>query len=182
MKNATQKLKAIIIVAMLCSNILLTDLPTVHAQDYSFDLEQEISEKRAAGITVYELYTDDGEIMGYFEPFTDTNIMAMTTYAITYTLNFDLSADSIGIAKSSHSFLAGDSITVNLSQDPSGAGYLSRLGLYDRDNNTYGFATNSTTTNGWDGGSITVGRNGHFSLAIENLSNVTIHYEGYYAF
>lgn len=39
MKNASRKLKAIIIVAMLCSNILLTDLPTVHAQDYSFDLE-----------------------------------------------------------------------------------------------------------------------------------------------
>lgn len=181
MKNATQKLKAIILAAMLCSSILLADLPNVHAQNDSFDLKQEISEKRAAGITVYELYTDNGEIMGYFEPFTDANIMAMTTYAITYTWNHDISADSIAIAKGSHSFLAGDSIIVNISQNPSGAGYLSRLGLYDRDNNTYAFSTDSTTTNGWNG-ALTVGYNGHFSFAIENLSNVTIHYEGYYAF
>ena len=181
MKSVIRKLKAILIAAALCSTIFLTSSPTVHAQDHSFDLEQEISEKRAAGITVYELYTDDGEIMGYFEPFTDANIMAMTTYAIAYTWNHDISADSIAIAKGSHSFLAGDSIIVNISQDPSGAGYLSRLGLYDRDNNTYSFSTDSTTTNGWNG-ALTVGYNGHFSFAIENLSNVTIHYEGYYAF
>lgn len=65
MKKVIQTCKTILIAAVLCPTILLASAPTVHAQESSFDLEQEISEKRAAGITVYELYTDDGDIMDY---------------------------------------------------------------------------------------------------------------------
>lgn len=184
MKGATKIFKAIIIIAMICSNILLTDLPTVHAQNNSFDLEQEISEKRAAGITVYELYTDDGEIMGYFEPLTETNVMAMARYTVANSYNWDLDIPSKTSAKGDniYSFVKGDTIIVNISQDPSGSGYASYVGLYDRDNGTYGFPENGATTIGWDGGTLTVGYSGHFSFAIRNASNHTIHYQGTYSF
>lgn len=184
MKNASRKLKAIIIVAMLCSNILLTDLPTVHAQNDSFDLEQEISEKRAAGITVYELLTDDGEIMGYFEPFTETNVMAMARYTIanSYNWNLDIPAKTSAKGDNIYSFVKGDTIIINISQDPIGSGYASYVGLYDRDNSTYGFPENGATTMGWTNGVLTVGYSGHFSFAIKNASDHTIHYEGTYSF
>lgn len=181
MKGATKIFKAIIIIAMICSNILLTDLPTVHAQNNSFDLEQEISEKRAAGITVYELYTDDGEIMGYFEPFTETNVMAMARNTILH-WNLDIPSKTNARGEHIYSFVKGDTIIVNISQDPSGSGYASYIGLYDNDNGTYSFPENGATTIGWDGGTLTVGYSGHFSFAIRNASNNTIHYEGTYSF
>lgn len=181
MKKAIQKWKAIFIAAMLCSTILLMSTSTVQAQESSLNLEQEICEKRASGITVYELYTDDGDIMGYFEPITEASAMAAyVSSTITYRLSCDLEPNTMGTAESSHSFLAGDTILVNISQNPTGCyGY---IGLYDVDNDIYGFISSSATTNGWTNGTITVGYNGHFSFALKNVSYTTVHYEGTYSF
>jgi hypothetical protein len=182
MKKVIQTCKTILIAAVLCPTILLASAPTVHAQESSFDLEQEISEKRAAGITVYELYTDDGDIMGYFEPLTEANVMAMAGYAadITYRWNCTLDSNQTGTASSSHSFIQGDTIIIDISQNPTGC--ISYVGLYDNDTGTYGFPASGSTINGWSNGRLTVGYTGHFSLAIRNASFTTVHYEGYYAF
>lgn len=175
-----QRGKALFIAIVLCSTVLLTNTPTLHAQASFFDLEQEISEKRSAGITVYELYTDDGEIMGYFEPLTDANIMAIAAYAATSSYNWDLNIPSKTSAKGDnvYSFVKGDTISINISQNPSGTGYASYVGLYDRDNGVYGFPENGATTTGWINGILTVGYSGHFSFAIKNASDYTIHYQG----
>lgn len=184
MKKVIQTCKTILIAAVLCPTVLLASAPTVHAQESSFDLEQEISEKRAAGITVYELYTDDGDIMGYFEPLTEANVMAMAGYAAksSSSWNLDIPAKASAKGDNVYSFVKGDTITVNISQNPSGTGYASYVGLYDRDNGVYGFPESGATTTGWVNGLLTVGYSGHFSFAIKNASDYTIHYQGTYSF
>lgn len=183
MKNTSKKIKAILIAAMLCSTIILTNTSTIHAQGSSISLEQEITQKRAAGITIYELYTDDGKIMGYFEPLTGTNIMAMARYAASsYNWNLDIPSKTSAKGDNVYSFVKGDTISINISQNPSGTGYASYVGLYDRDNGVYGFPESGATTTGWINGILTVGYSGHFSFAIKNASDYTIHYEGTYSF
>jgi hypothetical protein len=54
--------------AVLAICLCFVNIQPVYAEEVTDDLEAEIAEKKAAGIEVHELVSDDGKVMGYFLP------------------------------------------------------------------------------------------------------------------
>lgn len=156
-------------------------------QQYIFaeniDVEQEYLDKKAAGEEVYEIKKENGDFVGYYEPYSDGQLSSNAKSGITSNIGkWVIPSNTTVWSNTKHSWLKGDKITVNISQTPSGAGYLSYLALRDADDGAVIIVSGSATTNGWDGGIITIGYNGHFNFAIDNTSAHSITYTGTFTY
>lgn len=169
------------IIGMLMSLLMVCSMsvtPVFAAETTDFSLEAEMELKKAAGAEIYEICDDNGNVMGYYEANAEISGARSTSYNISWTVPANNNSRSTNV----HSFVRGDEINVSISQNPTGAGMVSYIGLYDNDSGNFGFTNASITTNGWSGGVIRVGHTGHFSLAISNSSTRTISYSGRYWF
>lgn len=152
---------------------------TVSAHEYETDeVMQEYQEKKAAGIEVYLLTDDEGNVLGYYEPAVrGENHSVMPRY--TANVNWTLEARSYGRGNNVYTLGGGSRIEVNISQNVEGA---SCIELYNTDTDEYAVLQTTETTNGWDGTIVlrSIFPSGTYSFAIHNKSSKTITYTGYY--
>ena len=140
-------------------------------------------QKKSAGREVYEITSQSGKFMGYYEPSFLENLDIMPRTRVRYNVgNWTISANTTSWTTTIHSWIKGDKITVNISQNHSGRNYGGYLGLRDNDDGTVGIVNGSYSTNGWVNGTITVGYTGHFNFLIQNASNHSIVYSGNYIY
>ncbi len=179
-KVIIQKITGVTLVAVLAICLCFVNIQPVYAEEVTDDLEAEIAEKKAAGIEVHELVSDDGKVMGYFLPNAEMDEREAKTTRGSF--NWKTAPNTDTWSNNNISFVKGDKIYVSSSQNPSGAGCVSYVGLRDNDNGSFGYPSSSITTNGWSNGVIVVGYSGHFSFSIRNKSSRTITYSGSYSF
>lgn len=178
-KSMKQRLTRVVFALLLAGCILMGNTPNVYAEDDTF--YAEYLAKKAAGIEVYEIVSEEGVLIGYFQPYSDTDAQTMQTRAAsTSYIDWEIVSGNYGYGSNKYSLKQYDNVEVKVSQNPSGAGCVSYVGLRDEDTGMVGFADSTITTNGWDG-VILVGYDGNFSLAIRNASPYTIRYTGNYS-
>lgn len=163
----------------LIMSLMLGSIQMVYAQESDSGLRSEIAAKRAMGAEIYEIEDSNGTILGYYEPYSETNPSPAASTNIAYSINWSAPKNTDTWSDRNVSMLKGDKMSFNISQNPSGPGYSGYIGLRNNDNGTFGYT--KVSTNGWNG-TITAGFNGHFSLAIRNASVYTITYSGTYSF
>lgn len=173
-------IKSVIVFAMLYFCVL-GNQQLIHAG--TLDVHDEYIQKKNSGMDVYEITSQSGKFMGYYEPgfISNSDIMARTR--IRYNIgNWTIPANTTSWTTTVHSWIKGDKISVNISQNHTGSNYGGYLGLRDNDDGTVGIINGSHSTNGWVNGTITVGYTGHFNFLIQNASSHSIVYSGYYAY
>ena len=169
------------IVFMLLYFCIMGNQQTIHAE--TVDVQNEYLQKKSAGREVYEITSQSGKFMGYYEPSFLENLDIMPRRRVRYNVgNWTISANTTSWTTTIHSWIKGDKITVNISQNHSGRNYGGYLGLRDNDDGTVGIVNGSYSTNGWVNGTITVGYTGHFNFLIQNASNHSIVYSGNYIY
>lgn len=178
-KSMKQRLTRVVFALLLAGCILMGNTPNVYAENDTF--YAEYLAKKAAGIEVYEIVSEDGVLMGYFQPYSDTNpqtVQAQT--ASTSYIDWEISANSHACGVNTYSLRQYDNVEVKISQSPSGAGCPGYIGLKDVDTGVYGFANETISTNGWDG-VLLAAYDGNFAFAIKNDSPYKIRYTGRYS-
>ena len=150
------------IVFMLLYFCIMGNQQTIHAE--TVDVQNEYLQKKSAGREVYEITSQSGKFMGYYEPSFLENLDIMPRTRVRYNVgNWTISANTTSWTTTIHSWIKGDKITVN-------------------DDGTVGIVNGSYSTNGWVNGTITVGYTGHFNFLIQNASNHSIVYSGNYIY
>ena len=123
------------IVFMLLYFCIMGNQQTIHAE--TVDVQNEYLQKKSAGREVYEITSQSGKFMGYYEPSFLENLDIMPRTRVRYNVgNWTISANTTSWTTTIHSWIKGDKITVNISQNHSGRNYGGYLGLRDNDDGT----------------------------------------------
>lgn len=133
-------------------------------------------EKKAAGSDLSEIYDEEGNVIAYFELFSESN-PERPTPRYSSSISWTISSNTYSYGDNVYALAEGAIITVKISQSQTGASY---LGLYDKNNSKFTYNKSSYTTNGWDG-TMTVIKSGLYSFGIKNASSSTITYSGSYS-
>ncbi len=162
-------------------------LNTVHAYDVHNNsaelnlLYEEYLEKKSSGIEIIDLIDENGNLIGYYEPFTDEERDAFSKLRYSANINWTISAGYTTYGSNQYTLSAGSQITVNISQSRTGTSYLR---FYNHSTNSFVRFTGTATTNGWSGKIVVLGSGvstGVYSFGIENASSNSITYSGTYA-
>ena len=139
----------------------------------------EFEEKRENGLEVYELLDDNGNFMGYYEPYSETNPEPVKTARYTANINWEIPAGKYSYGENQYTLSSGSKIQVSISQSQTGTSYLT---FQNRTSNSSLRFTNTKVTNGWKG-TVVLGNisSAVYSFGIENASSVTITYTGSYS-
>ncbi len=165
---------------MIVALALVNSFPVFASEVEKYDINKEIAERESLGAEI-SVFTDaNGNIMGYFEPYSDINPAPDIMPHASANINWTIGANTYSKSEVTRYFGAGQRISLNISQSPSGAGYVGYLGLYDVSAGTSDFPPNTVTTNGWNG-TFSPGYSGNFQFAIHNASPYTITYTGSYS-
>ncbi len=171
-------------IAIMTTSILLSGICSfpVTAQETIVTMEDtEFRDKKAAGIEVYELIDENGNMVGYFEPYSDSNPAPSSTIMPRYTSLIDITvaAGDTVVGSNQYALQAGDEIQLDISQDIEGKSYLR---FKNRDTNSYIRFLKTQTTNGWQGTLHLTGiESASYSFGIENASSKEITYSGTYS-
>ena len=170
MKSVKQILFSLTLVMVFFINI-----HPVMAQEISNESKNaiwnEFEEKRENGFEVYELLDDNGNFMGYYEPYSETNPEPVKTAIYP--------AGKYSYGENQYTLSSGSKIQVSISQSQTGTSYLT---FQNRTSNSSLRFTNTKVTNGWKG-TVVLGNisSAVYSFGIENASSVTITYTGSYS-
>lgn len=180
MKIFYKKIKRGVLTAVLVFTAFALNFQTALAgENMENDVMVEEWETAAESREVYPLLDEDGVVVGYYEPYLDNESKPVEPR---YSANIDW---TVGAKKYTHgdnrySLAAGMIIEVNIQQSVEGQSYLA---LYNVNTGVLKRINHSSTTSGWDG-KITLLENfvtDTYSFAIENLSDNSITYTGYYS-
>lgn len=141
----------------------------------------DFEQKKAAGMDVYELIDDNGNIIGYFEPYSDINPAPSSQIIPRYASLVDVTvaAGDTVVGSNQYTLQAGDEMQLDISQNTEGKSYLR---FKNRDTNSYIRFLNTQTTNGWHGTLHLTGiETATYSFGIENASSKEITYSGTYS-
>lgn len=169
--------KAVLSGIMAMLMLILNCMPVFAVEDVDYVMV-EFQEKKEAGLEVYELTDQYGNMAGYYEPFSDTNPEPASP-RYTSTINWTISGNHNVVGVNRYTLGEGSKIYVKISQSKTGS---STLGLYNQDEDHRYWFPKTTTTDGWSG-TITLSSNistGVYGFAIKNESSDSITYTGYY--
>lgn len=155
-------------------------LPVYASEAAEYDIYEDIAEREELGAEISIFRDNNGNIMGYFEPYSDINPAPNVTPRASANINWTINSYTYSKSEVTRYFGAGQKISLNISQSPSGAGYVGYLGLYDVSAGTSSFPSSTITTNGWNG-TFSPAYSANFQLAIHNASPYTITYSGSYS-
>lgn len=160
--------------------VIVNGIPVMAQENIDDQVYAEYNEKKEAGLEVYDLRDDDGNFMGYYEPYSEANpnpndgIMPHVVRSVDWTIN----AGRSGYSDEQFILVKGMTLGVNIRQSRTGRSYLLLYGV-----GTDIRITTTETTNGWDG-TITFSYElvpGGYNFGIENASSNQIRYYGIYA-
>lgn len=163
--------------------VFFINIHPVMAQEISNESKNaiwnEFEEKRENGLEVYELLDDNGNFMGYYEPYSETNPEPVKTARYTANINWEIPAGKYSYGENQYTLSSGSKIQVSISQSQTGTSYLT---FQNRTSNSSLRFTNTKVTNGWKG-TVVLGNisSAVYSFGIENASSVTITYTGSYS-
>lgn len=180
MKKRYQRIKRSIITVMMAAlMVIVNGIPVMAQENIDDKVYEEYNEKKEAGLEVFDLRDDDGNFMGYYEPYSESNpdpnegIMPHGVRSIDWTINAGRSSYS----SEQYILIKGMTMEVDISQSRTGKSYLLLYGV-----GTNIRITTTETTNGWNG-TITFSYElvpGGYSFGIENASSNQIRYSGIY--
>lgn len=160
---------------MLLFGILLNSQSVAAQEIAEKDVVNEYLEKKENGVIMDEIYDEDGRLVAYYEPFSESNPMpVMPRWSINWTVSpgYYMYSDEIKSMKT------GTKVYVSITQNRTGSSYLT---FCNRDTGNSLRFTNTLTTNGWNGTVTFVNvSESRFSFGIENASSATITYSGTY--
>lgn len=89
----------------------------------------DFEQKKAAGMDVYELIDDNGNIIGYFEPYSDINPAPSSQIIPRYASLVDVTvaARDTVVGSNQYSLQAGDEMQLDISQSTEGKSYLTGI-------------------------------------------------------
>lgn len=165
---------------LILALVLVNTFPIFASEVEEYDINKEIAEREALGAEI-SVFTDaNGNIMGFFEPYSDINPAPVVMPCASANINWTINPNTRSKSDVTRYFGAGQRISLNITQSPSGAGYAGYLGLYDVLAGTWDFPSKTITTNGWNG-TFTPGYSANFQFAIYNASPYAITYSGSYS-
>ena len=173
MKQVRRSVKQILFSLTLVM-VFFINIHPVMAQEISNESKNaiwnEFEEKRENGLEVYELLDDNGNFMGYYEPYSETNPEPVKTARYTANINWEIPAGKYSYGENQYTLSSGSKIQV------------SYLTFQNRTSNSSLRFTNTKVTNGWTG-TVVLGNisSAVYSFGIENASSVTITYTGSYS-
>lgn len=182
MKQVRRSVKQILFSLTLVM-VFFINIHPVMAQEISNESKNaiwnEFEEKRENGLEVYELLDDNGNFMGYYEPYSETNPEPVKTVRYTANINWEIPAGKYSYGENQYTLSSGSKIQVSISQSQTGTSYLT---FQNRTSNSSLRFTNTKVTNGWTG-TVVLGNisSAVYSFGIENASSVTITYTGSYS-
>lgn len=182
MKQVRRSVKQILFSLTLVM-VFFINIHPVMAQEISNESKNaiwnEFEEKRENGLEVYELLDDNGNFMGYYEPYSETNPEPVKTARYTANINWEIPAGKYSYGENQYTLSSGSEIQVSISQSQTGTSYLT---FQNRTSNSSLRFTNTKVTNGWKG-TVVLGNisSAVYSFGIENASSVTITYTGSYS-
>lgn len=182
MKQVRRSVKQILFSLTLVM-VFFINIHPVMAQEISNESKNaiwnEFEEKRENGLEVYELLDDNGNFMGYYEPYSETNPEPVKTARYTANINWEIPAGKYSYGENQYTLSSGSKIQVSISQSQTGTSYLT---FQNRTSNSSLRFTNTKVTNGWTG-TVVLGNisSAVYSFGIENASSVTITYTGSYS-
>ena len=153
--------------------------PIVGLSEVIVDIVETGATLRENGLEVYELLDDNGNFMGYYEPYSETNPEPVKTARYTANINWEIPAGKYSYGENQYTLSSGSKIQVSISQSQTGTSYLT---FQNRTSNSSLRFTNTKVTNGWKG-TVVLGNisSAVYSFGIENASSVTITYTGSYS-
>ena len=175
MKQVRRSVKQILFSLTLVM-VFFINIHPVMAQEISNESKNaiwnEFEEKRENGLEVYELLDDNGNFMGYYEPYSETNPEPVKTARYTANINWEIPAGKYSYGENQYTLSSGSKIQVSISQSQTGTSYLT---FQNRTSNSSLRFTNTKVTNGWKG-TVVLGNKSTAvnSFAKENASTVTI--------
>ena len=176
MKQVRRSVKQILFSLTLVM-VFFINIHPVMAQEISNESKNaiwnEFEEKRENGLEVYELLDDNGNFMGYYEPYSETNPEPVKTARYTANINWEIPAGKYSYGENQYTLSSGSKIQVSISQSQTGTSYLT---FQNRTSNSSLRFTNTKVTNGWKG-TVVLGNisSAVYSFGIENASSVQLH-------
>jgi len=184
MKQVRRSVKQILFSLTLVM-VFFINIHPVMAQEISNESKNaiwnEFEEKRENGLEVYELLDDNGNFMGYYEPYSETNPEPVKTARYTANINWEIPAGKYSYGENQYTLSSGSKIQVSISQSQTGTSYLT---FQNRTSNSSLRFTNTKVTNGWKG-TVVLGNisSAVYSFGIENASLATVfHLSEFFAF
>ena len=154
MKQVRRSVKQILFSLTLVM-VFFINIHPVMAQEISNESKNaiwnEFEEKRENGLEVYELLDDNGNFMGYYEPYSETNPEPVKTARYTANINWEIPAGKYSYGENQYTLSSGSKIQVSISQRWKGTVVLGNIS------------------------------SAVYSFGIENASSVTITYTGSYS-
>ena len=151
MKQVRRSVKQILFSLTLVM-VFFINIHPVMAQEISNESKNaiwnEFEEKRENGLEVYELLDDNGNFMGYYEPYSETNPEPVKTARYTANINWEIPAGKYSYGENQYTLSSGSKIQVSISQSQTGTSYLT---FQNRTSNSSLRFTNTKVTNGWKG-------------------------------
>lgn len=181
MKKRYQMIKRSMITVMMAAlMVIMNSIPVMAQENINDKVFTEYNSKKEAGMEVYDLRDDDGNFMGYYEPYSETNpnpnegIMPHPAYSIDWTID----PGRVKFSGEQFILINGMKMDVIVSQNRNGRSYLT---FYRASTGTSLRFNNTETTNGWNGTITFSGiAPGGYSFGIENNSLNPITYTGLY--
>lgn len=183
MKKRYQRIKRSIITVMMAAlMVIVNGIPVMAQENIDDNVFVEYTEKKEEGLEVYELKDDEGNFMGYYEPYSESNPDPNEGIMPHPVLGIDWIVDpgSIALGDQQHIIIKGMKMEVRIAQNRFGKSYLVVRRL---DTNTIFRVNGSETMNGWNG-TITFQPGlypGGYLFGIENASSMQISYNGIYS-
>ncbi len=176
--------KWILTFVFVLSLVVVTNHPNVMAEelngDYNNPVQNEYKEKKEMGLEVYELLDENGQFIGYYEPYSESNPAPMKMARYGSNINWTIKSGKYVYGVNQYTLSAGKKMNVNIAQSRTGTSYLT---FHNRTSNSSLRFTNTKVTNGWNG-TVTFGASmstAVYSFGIENASANTITYTGSYS-
>lgn len=172
--------KSIAIIGMAALMLFMNFQPAMAKENVTDSVIQEFIEKKEKGLDVYELLDEAGNIIGYYEPYSETNSEPNEGIMPLYssTINWTIGAGRYKYGTNQYTLSSGDTINVKIEQSRTGKSYLT---FQNRDTNSSLRFEKTETDDGWNGTIKLAGINkAVWSFGIENASDNTITYSGTY--
>lgn len=166
-----------VILVLVCLN----NLSVIAQESSESSVIAEFLEKQEAGLEVYALTDEEGNFIGYYEPYSESNPVPEKQIMPLYSAEIEWTIDAGRYSYGTNIYTIQDGMVmqIDISQSISGKSYLT---FQNRNTNTSLRFTQTETTDGWHGtvtfaGMVTT----IYSFGIENASNSTITYSGTYS-
>lgn len=175
-----KRMKSLVIMFMATLLLTMNGLHVMAQENTEDELLAEFWEKKEKGFEIYELTDENGKLIAYYEPYSETNPNLNEGIMLAYvsSINWEVQPGLYTWGENRYTLWEGMKIQVNISQSRIGLSYLTFHNTATGKSLRF---TQTAVTNGWNGTITLVDVSGVFSFGIENASSNTIRYTGTYS-